>query len=59
MLGKLSFRNAKRQALNYIIYFITVTISIGLMCSCNCVALSKDVNELSKQMKYLKQVIIR
>lgn len=58
MLGKLSFRNAKRQALNYIIYFITVTISIGLIFSFNFLAFSKDVNELSQQMKYFKQVII-
>ena len=58
MLGKLSFRNAKRQALNYIIYFITVTISIGLIFSFNFLAFSKDVSELSNQMEYFKQVIV-
>lgn len=58
MLGKLSFRNAKRQALNYIIYFITVTISIGLIFSFNSLALSKDIVELSSEMKYFKEVII-
>ena len=42
MLGKLSIRNAKRQAKDYIIYFITVVISVALMFSFNAIAVSED-----------------
>ena len=47
MLGKLSVRNAKRQAKDYIIYFITVIISVALMFSFNSIGTSKDISELS------------
>lgn len=58
MLGKLSFRNAKKQAKDYIIYFITVIISVALMFSFNSIAVSKDINELSSIMKSFSQSII-
>ncbi|MFR5153517.1 MAG: ABC transporter permease [Clostridia bacterium] len=51
MLGKLSVRNAKRQAKDYIIYFITVIISVALMFSFNSIAVSEDISELSTYMK--------
>ena len=57
MLGKLSRRNAKRQAKDYIIYFITVTISAALMFSFNSLATSKDISELSISMKDFSKVI--
>ena len=50
MLGKLSFRNAKRQAKDYIIYFITVIISVALMFSFNSIAVSEDIKQLSTYM---------
>ena len=58
MLGKLSIRNAKRQAKDYIIYFITVIISVALMFSFNSIATSKDISELSSYMKFFSKAII-
>lgn len=57
MLGKLSFRNAKRQARDYIIYFITVIISVALMFSFNSIAVSNDIKELSTYMEYFSKAI--
>lgn len=57
MLGKLSIRNAKRQAKDYIIYFITVAISVALMFSFNSIAVSEDIVELSSMMRAFSQSI--
>lgn len=57
MLGKLSFRNAKRQAKDYCIYFITVIISVALMFSFNSIATSNDISELSSYMEYFSKAI--
>ncbi len=58
MLGKLSLRNAKRQAKDYIIYFITITIAVALIFSFNSLAFSEDISELSQSMKYFKTSIM-
>jgi len=57
MLGKLSFRNAKRQAKDYVIYFITVIISVALMFSFNSIAVSNDISELSSFMESFSTAI--
>ncbi len=57
MLGKLSFRNAKRQAKDYCIYFITVIISVALMFSFNSIAKSNDISELSSYMEFFSKAI--
>lgn len=57
MLGKLSIRNAKRQAKDYVIYFITVIISVALMFSFNSIAVSGDIKELSSSMEYFSKAI--
>ena len=57
MLGRLSFRNAKRQAKDYIIYFITVIISVCLIFSFNSIAVSDEISELSSTMKYFAKSI--
>ena len=57
MLGKLSIRNAKRQAKDYVIYFITVIISVALMFSFNSIAVSSDIKELSSSMEYFSKAI--
>lgn len=58
MLGKLSFRNAKRQAKDYCIYFITVIISVALMFSFNSIATSNDISELSSYMASFSKAIL-
>jgi len=57
MLGKLSFRNAKRQAKDYCIYFITVIISVALMFSFNSIATSNDISDLSTYMVAFSKAI--
>lgn len=57
MLGKLSFRNAKRQAKDYCIYFITVIISVALMFSFNSIATSNDISDLSSYMVAFSKAI--
>ncbi len=57
MLGKLSIRNAKRQAKDYIIYFITVVISVALMFSFNSIAISDDIAELSTYLEDFSKYI--
>lgn len=57
MLGKLSLRNAKRQSSDYIIYFITVIISVALMFSFNSLAVSEDIRELSSFMEGFSKAI--
>lgn len=58
MLGKLSFRNAKRQAKDYMIYFITIVIAVALMFSFNSLAQSRDIAELSDIMKNFSKSIM-
>ena len=58
MLGKLSIRNAKRQAKDYVIYFITVIISVALMFSFNSIATSSEISELSSTMKNFGKAIL-
>lgn len=58
MLKKLSLRNAKRQAKDYIIYFITVIIAVALMFSFNSIAVSEDIKELSTLMKSFSNAIL-
>ena len=58
MLGKLSFRNAKRQAKDYGIYFITVIIIVALMFSFNSIAISSDISELSSYMETFSKAIL-
>ena len=48
MLGKLSLRNARRQAGDYRIYLLTVTISFALMYAFNLVMFSEDVMERTR-----------
>ena len=57
MLVKLSLRNSKKQAKDYIIYFITIIISVALMFSFNSIAFSKDVKELSEVMEEFSSAI--
>lgn len=42
MLAKLSFRNAKRQAHDYIIYFVTLTAIFSLIHGLNSLLFAED-----------------
>lgn len=47
MIRKLSVRNAKRQARDYLIYFITITVAASLMFGFNSLIYSKAIQSLS------------
>lgn len=60
MLFKLSLRNAKRQLGDYLVYFITITLTAALLYSFNSFIDSKEILNLSQMeiMKALPGVIV-
>lgn len=58
MLGKLAYRNAKRNIKDYLIYLITITLSFSLILAFNLVASSDEVVALSSGMSTFKNVLI-
>lgn len=56
-LSKLSLRNAKRQARDYLVYFITVVMAAALLYSFNALTFSREINTLSKSMEMLPVMI--
>ncbi len=57
-LSKLSLCNAKRQASDYLVYFITVVMAAGLLYSFNGLVFSQEVQELSEKMNILPMIIV-
>ena len=57
-LSKLSLRNAKRQARDYLVYFVTVVMAAGLLYSFNELVFSQEVQQLSEGMNTLPLVIV-
>ena len=57
-LSKLSLRNAKRQAKDYLVYFVTVVMAAGLIYAFNGLVFSKEVLELSASMSNLPAAIV-
>lgn len=58
MLKKLSRRNAKRQALDYIIYIITLVITVVLMLSFNMVVFSDEISAIINEKSILPFMIV-
>ncbi len=58
MLRKLSQRNAKRQMLDYIIYIITMIITVALLLSFNMVIFSEEVAVIVKEKSILPFLIL-
>lgn len=58
MLKTLFLRNAKRQAKDYLIYFITMIISVALIYAFNGLVFSKEIAELATMMASLPIVIV-
>lgn len=48
MFAKLALRNVRRQISNYLIYFVTVSLSIALMFAVNNLSYSDRIRELSE-----------
>ncbi|MGI6013833.1 MAG: FtsX-like permease family protein [Oscillospiraceae bacterium] len=47
MFGKLAFRNVRRQIGNYVIYFITVSLTVALMFAVNNVIFSEHIRKFT------------
>ena len=54
MLGKLAYRNTKRNIKDYLIYLITVTASFSLIFAFNLVASSDEIVKLCSSMDAFK-----
>ena len=57
-LSKLSLRNAKRQAKDYLVYFVTIVMSAALIYAFNDLVFSKELLQLSAHMEYLPEMIV-
>ncbi len=58
LLYQLSLRNAKRQAKDYLVYFVTVVMAAALIYSFNGLVFSEEILELSVRMAYLPAMIV-
>lgn len=57
-LSKLSLRNAKRQAADYLIYFVTVILAAALLYAFNGLIFSREVEELSAHFENFTLLIV-
>ena len=57
-LYKLSFRNARRQAKDYLVYFVTIIVSSALLYAFNALVFSEEIRNLSGMMKNLPIFIV-
>lgn len=58
MFANLAFRNVKRQIGNYLIYFITVSLTVALMFAVNSAIFSKELLERARTISELKSGLI-
>lgn len=57
-LSKLSLRNAKRQARDYLVYFVTVVMAAALIYAFNGLVFSDELRQLSTMMDSLPLVVV-
>ena len=58
-LSKLSLRNARRQAGDYLVYFATIIMVTALMYSLNGLIFSEEIQSLSKLLKSLPFIFVK
>ena len=58
MLRTLSRRNAKRQVTDYVIYIMTLVITVALLLSFNMIIFSKEIDAVIKEKSILPLMII-
>ena len=56
--SKLSLRNARRQAKDYLVYFVTVVLAAALLYAFNGLVFSREIADLSKMMNQLPLMIV-
>ncbi len=57
-LSELSLRNARRQARDYLVYFVTVVMAAALLYSFNGLVFSQEISTLSKSISTLPFMIV-
>ena len=57
-LSKLSLRNARRQAEDYLVYFVTIVMVAALMYAFNGLLFSKEIRDLASQIAQLSMMIV-
>ena len=57
MLTKLAARNVKRQIGNYLIYFITVTLTVSLMFAMNNIIYSEQLMQIAQDTGMVESLI--
>ena len=57
-LSRLSWRNAQRQARDYLVYFVTVVMAAALIYAFNGLVFSQEIAALSTQMRNLPLMIV-
>lgn len=58
MYFKLSIRNARRQAKDYLVYFVTVVMAVALVYAFNGLVFSQEIKALSKLLVNLPVLIV-
>ena len=58
MYAKLALRNIKRSARDYVIYFITIILTVMLMYSFLALGFSPDIASMSENMSMLTSGIV-
>ncbi len=57
MKTKLAFRNVRRQIGNYLIYFVTITVMMGLLFAVNNLSFSEKMQKLLTLSTELSQIL--
>lgn len=57
-LSELSLRNAKRQAADYLVYFVTIIMAAALLYAFNGLVFSGEIRELYSMMSSLPMAIV-
>lgn len=57
-LSKLSLRNARRQARDYLVYFVTIVMAAALLYAFNGLIFSEEIQTLSENMAQLPMMIV-
>lgn len=58
MLVKLALRNVRRSAKDYLVYFVTMTVVVGLMFAFNSLLFSEDIQELFQEAEIMKMMLM-
>lgn len=58
MYAKLAFRNVRRQASSYLVYFVTVAFTVALMFAVNTVMFSPDLGSLISDVSTLTGMLL-